>query len=453
MNQSKCDLSLIVACYNEAEHLEHSVRQVMSVLDGTRLVYEIIFVDDVSKDATRSIIEKIAREHPDKDITTLFHSENTGRGRTVCDGFRLAKGDIVGYIDIDLEVHAHYVPSCVRAIQEGADAAYARRTYKLKPTLLHRHVLSRAYSQLVQSLLGIDLSDTESGYKFFRRDKLLPLLDQATDPGWFWDTEIMTYWSLAGYSVAEVPALFIRRGDKKSTVRVARDSAEYFAKLLQFRTEVQAIRSGQQDRTRVSVAAIYAKPAFYRLVMRVLYGEHFDDRYAAIAAEIPAGSRVVDVCMGDGALYLRGLRSKVTSYVGLDRSPAMVDWARKRGIDAREFDVTTADPPECDVAVIQGSLYQFLPNARPVVEKLVRAARYKAIVSEPVVNLSSSGNPWLSTLSRRLTNPDPSRPWSGERFDQTSLGEFFRSFNCFERSRLIAGGRECMGIFAGQRRS
>jgi hypothetical protein len=452
MSHSKCDLSLVIACFNEAEHLEHSVQQVMSVLDATRFAYEIIFVDDCSKDATRSIIEKIAIKCPDKDIATLFHSENTGRGRTVCDGFRSAKGDIVGYIDIDLEVHAHYIPSCVQAIQEGADAAYAHRTYKLRPTLLHRHVLSRAYSKLVQNLLDIELSDTESGYKFFRRDKLLPLLDQATDPGWFWDTEVMTYWSLAGYSVAEVPALFIRRKDKKSTVRVVRDSTEYFAKLLHFRKVVQAIRSGQQDGTCASVAAIYARPALYQLVMRVLYGEHIDDRYAAIAAEIPAGSRVVDVCMGDGALYLRSLRSKLTSYIGLDRSSAMVDWARKRGIDAREFDVTVANPPECDVAVIQGSLYQFLPDARPVVEKLLHAARHKVIVSEPIVNLSSSRNPWLSTLSRHLTNPDPSRPSSGERFDQASLDEFFRSFHSFERSHSIAGGRECMGIFAGQRR-
>jgi hypothetical protein len=101
----------------------------------------------------------------------------------------------------------------VRAIEEGAEAAYANRTYKVQPSIFHRHILSRGYSGLVRRFLDIDLSDTETGYKFFRRDKLLPLLDKATDPGWFWDTEIMTYWSLAGYSVAEIPALFIRSGD------------------------------------------------------------------------------------------------------------------------------------------------------------------------------------------------------------------------------------------------
>jgi glycosyltransferase involved in cell wall biosynthesis len=452
MSQRKCDISLILACYDEAGHLEESVRQVISVLDSTRWVYEIIFVDDCSTDGTQGVIEKIRAEHRHKDISTLFHAKNAGRGKTVSDGFRLAMGDIVGYIDIDLEVHARYIPSCVRAIEEGAEAAYANRTYKVQPSIFHRHILSRGYSGLVRRFLDIDLSDTETGYKFFRRDKLLPLLDKATDPGWFWDTEIMTYWSLAGYSVAEIPALFIRRGDKKSSVREVRDSLEYFAKLWQFRNTVRAIRSGQAGNASVSVPTIYARPLLYQLVMRALYAGYLDARYDAIAAEIPEGSRVVDVCMGDGALYLKGLQSKSVSYVGLDRSPAMVRWARERGIDARQFDVTRSDPPDCDIAVIQGSLYQFLPDARPVVEKLLHAARDKVIVSEPVVNLSASRNPWLAALSRGLTNPDPTRPSSGDRFDQTRLDEFFRSFGSFERSFDVAGGRECVGIFGGQRR-
>jgi GT2 family glycosyltransferase len=94
MSQRKCDISLILACYDEAGHLEESVRQVISVLDSTRWVYEIIFVDDCSTDGTQGVIEKIRAEHRHKDISTLFHAKNAGRGKTVSDGFRLAMGDI-----------------------------------------------------------------------------------------------------------------------------------------------------------------------------------------------------------------------------------------------------------------------------------------------------------------------------------------------------------------------
>jgi glycosyltransferase involved in cell wall biosynthesis len=97
-----CELSLGLACYNEAEHFESSVRRIVRVLDDTRLTYEIIFVDDCSADRTPRLIQQVRNEFPDKDITTLFHAANTGRGGAVSDGFRAAKGAIVGYIDIDL---------------------------------------------------------------------------------------------------------------------------------------------------------------------------------------------------------------------------------------------------------------------------------------------------------------------------------------------------------------
>jgi glycosyltransferase AglD len=242
MSSSKCDISLVLACYNEAGHLEGSVQQILTVLDGTRWSYEVIFVDDCSVDGTSSLIDSIIQRCSSKRMSKICHTKNLGRGRTVCDGFRQATGEVVGYMDVDLEVHPRYAPSCVQAIHEGADAAYAKRIYQVQPSILYRHVMSRGYSLLAQRLLGIDLSDTESGYKFFRREKLLPLLEVATDPGWFWDTEIMAHYCLAGYSIAEIPALFVRRQDKKSSVRVVRDSAKQLAKLLQFRPVVSSLR-------------------------------------------------------------------------------------------------------------------------------------------------------------------------------------------------------------------
>jgi glycosyltransferase involved in cell wall biosynthesis len=248
MSGGKCDVSLILACYNEAGHLEESVRQILAVLDDTRWAYEVIFVDDCSVDETSNLIDGIIQRCPSKRMSKLCHTKNWGRGRTVCDGFRQARGEVVGYIDVDLEVHPRYLPSCVHAIHEGADAAYAKRIYQVQPSILHRHVMSRAYSLLVRQLLGMDLSDTESGYKFFRRERLLPLLERATDPGWFWDTEIMAYYCLAGYSIVEVPALFVRREDKKSSVRVVHDSAQQLAKLLRFRSVVRSVRAGRETR-------------------------------------------------------------------------------------------------------------------------------------------------------------------------------------------------------------
>jgi glycosyltransferase involved in cell wall biosynthesis len=93
MLDSKCDVSLVIACYNEAVVLEESIRQIIQILDNSRWTYEIIFVDDCSQDNTRDIIDKLVAQYKNKNFRKLFHKRNMGRGRTVADGFRIARGD------------------------------------------------------------------------------------------------------------------------------------------------------------------------------------------------------------------------------------------------------------------------------------------------------------------------------------------------------------------------
>ena len=195
---------------------------------------------------------------------------------------------------------------------------------------------------------------------------------------------------------------------------------------------------------------IYSSRTVYHLVMRVLYGRHFGARYAAIAAEIPSGAEVIDVCAGDGYLYLKFLRQKSVRYLGLDISPRLVDWARKRGVSARQFNLWQDTLPPGDVVVMQASLYQFLPHAEPIIGKLLSAARHTVIISEPIRNLSSSLLPLVPGLSRHLSAPDSTGgTYTGQRFDRQSLAEFFNSFEAFQRSFMIPGGRDMVGIFHG----
>ncbi len=232
-------LSLVLACYNEAEHLEASFAEIKDTLEQAHFPFEILFVDDVSRDATRAILARIVAAHPQLALRTILHETNRGRGATVTDGFRAARGAITGYIDVDLEVHSRYIPSLVRAIEKGADVATLRRIYAFQLLSLDRYVMSRGYSFLVRRLLGVDFRDTETGYKFFRRERLLPLLDEIRDPGWFWDTEVMVRAARRGLRVVEVPGAYIRRGDKTSTVRGLRDSLRYFTQLVRFRGQLR----------------------------------------------------------------------------------------------------------------------------------------------------------------------------------------------------------------------
>jgi dolichyl-phosphate beta-glucosyltransferase len=235
------DLSIVIPCYNEVALLAHSVDEIVAVMRATPLRYELIFVDDASRDRTVALIEEVRRGHADVPSQLLTHATNTGRGRTATDGFRLAGGRIVGYLDIDLEVHARYIPAMVDAIErQGYDAAIAWRIYQASSTGVIRALSSKGYHALVKQALGLDYQDTETGFKFFRRDALARIIDRPQHPGWFWDTEIMVYCAREGLRVAEIPCVFMRRSDKVSSVRLVRDTIEYLRSLWALKRRLNA---------------------------------------------------------------------------------------------------------------------------------------------------------------------------------------------------------------------
>jgi glycosyltransferase involved in cell wall biosynthesis len=228
------DVSIIIACYNEEQLLQESVKKIISIMDATRWEYELIFVDDCSQDNTRLVINNIVDNDKTHKYQKLFHNQNTGRGKTVKDGMLRANGTYIGYLDIDLEVGAHYIPLMIINLQQGSDVAIAYRVYKETLGLFFRATLSIGYRFLVRTLLKMPIKDTETGFKFFKRNRILPVLKKTEEPGWFWDTEIIALSYYSNLKIAELPCLFIRRYDKKSSVHIVRDTLEYFVKLVNF---------------------------------------------------------------------------------------------------------------------------------------------------------------------------------------------------------------------------
>ena len=102
------DLSIICACYNEGPTLEKSVNQIVRVLEKINKKWEILFVEDKSTDDTKKTVEKLTEQI--KTTKAIYHASNQGRGKTVADGIKAAKGAICGYLDVDLEVSCDYIP-------------------------------------------------------------------------------------------------------------------------------------------------------------------------------------------------------------------------------------------------------------------------------------------------------------------------------------------------------
>lgn len=188
---------------------------------------------------------------------------------------------------------------------------------------------------------------------------------------------------------------------------------------------------------------IYRTALGYELVMRVLYGRNYAKRMQVVAEEVPEGASVVELCCGPGTLYRRYLRARNSAYIGLDVNDGFVQGLLADGVDARRVDLgNDAEPlPGADVALIQASLYHFLPHPEPIVERMLAAARDRVIVSEPIRNLSSSGNPLLGRLGRRAS--EPGAGGGDQRFTEETLDRLMdRYSDRVLRTFLIPGGRE-----------
>ena len=199
----------------------------------------------------------------------------------------------------------------------------------------------------------------------------------------------------------------------------------------------------------MSTSLVYRSARGYELVMRALYGRHYAARMSAVAEQVPAGASVLELCCGPGTLYMRHLRARAGDYIGVDVNERFVAALRRRGVDARRLDLADgADPlPAADVAIMQASLYHFLPDATAIVDRMLVAARDRVIISEPVRNLATSDLPGVALLGRRAA--DPGVGAHAERFTEETLDELMGRY----RERMltafpIPGGREKVYVLA-----
>ncbi|WP_040689301.1 class I SAM-dependent methyltransferase [Nocardia vinacea] len=187
---------------------------------------------------------------------------------------------------------------------------------------------------------------------------------------------------------------------------------------------------------------IYRNGTIYELLMRGLYGRHYPARYRAIAELVPDGARVVDLCCGPATLYTRYLRDRSIEYTGLDLNGRFIARLTRAGGRGVVWNLRSDTPlPEADYVVMQSSLYHFLPEPAPVIDRMLAAAGKQVIIAEPIRNLATSDNRVLAAIGQRFT--DAGDGAQARRFSEATLDAFFHGYEprVVQRS-VIAGGRE-----------
>ena len=121
-------LSLVVPAFNEEEAMEQSFERTYRAMSSIGYPFEIIYIDDGSRDRTWEIISRLAREH--EEVKALRFSRNFGPQLAVTAGMDEAKGDAVIIMDADLQDPPEVIADMVKAWEQGADIAYGKRLHR-----------------------------------------------------------------------------------------------------------------------------------------------------------------------------------------------------------------------------------------------------------------------------------------------------------------------------------
>jgi dolichol-phosphate mannosyltransferase len=204
-------LSLVLPAFNEEAGIRRAVAEADDALARLAADYEILVVDDGSRDATAAAVEEMSASRP--AVRLLRHATNRGYGAALHTGFEAARFDLVAFTDADCQFH---LDDLARLLPLTATHPLVAGYREDRQDSWRRCTLSRGYNLLVRTLLGTRVRDCDCALKVFRRDALARLLPEAN--GFFVNTEMLTRARQLGYDVAEVGVRHRPRLSGRSTV-------------------------------------------------------------------------------------------------------------------------------------------------------------------------------------------------------------------------------------------
>lgn len=219
INMKGTTFSLILPAHNEAMNLEKCVNTVQNVLNGYN--YEIIIAEDGSIDGTDKIAEKLAMQ--DNRIRFLHNKEKLGRGLALKSAFKVAKGEIIGYIDVDMATDIRHLKELIE-YSKNYDVVTGSRYLKSSKTKrpLLREIVSRSYNLMVRYALGCEIYDSQCGFKAFSNKFVNKEIYEINEKTWAWDTIVLVNAVKRGYRIKEFPVEWEEKKEDRHSASLKR---------------------------------------------------------------------------------------------------------------------------------------------------------------------------------------------------------------------------------------
>ncbi len=211
-------LSVIIPAYNEAHRLPKTLKEIDKYLIRQSYDYEIIVVNDGSKDKTAKVVGKLFPEI--KNLRLIDNKENHGKGYVVRQGMLEAKGDYRLFTDADNATSIEQVEKMWPEFKKGYEIVIGSRDIKgaviAVPQAWYRRKLGDIFNLIVQIISGLwGIWDTQCGFKGFTRKAVEEIFPKCQIDRWSFDVEILVIAKKLKYKIKEIPITWINDPESK----------------------------------------------------------------------------------------------------------------------------------------------------------------------------------------------------------------------------------------------
>ncbi len=204
INTIRRTVSIVIPVYNENEIILKTIKECLSCLK--EIDHEIIIVDDGSLDGTYEKVQKFANRY--QNIKIVNYRDNHGKGFAVRYGAKHATGNLVAFIDADMNIHPKQILTLIKEMERtDADIIIGSKRHRDSKVNypLNRTMLSELYYLFVKILFGLPVRDTQVGLKLYRRKILEEICPMLLVKRYAFDIEILANAHRLGYNIGEAP--------------------------------------------------------------------------------------------------------------------------------------------------------------------------------------------------------------------------------------------------------
>ncbi len=208
MDKYKGKLTVLMPAHDEGAGIYNNIGETLKVLQGGSSDYEIIVIDDGSSDNTHEEASRFAAQAP--CVKPIRNNTNLGKGWALREGFGQSTGDLVVFIDADLDLHPNQLQVFFDSMRnEDADVVIGSKRHPQSKLYypLHRKVVSAVYFFLIKLMFRLPIHDTQTGLKLFKREVLEKVFPQMLVKKFAFDLELLMLSHRHGFKIAEAPVV------------------------------------------------------------------------------------------------------------------------------------------------------------------------------------------------------------------------------------------------------